>query len=70
MALHGDFTWFKAMGWALHKFKPMGWDLKGVGFTLLIESTWSFAYLLLTREGPKFIAHSMALLSLFAQQTY
>jgi hypothetical protein len=30
MALHGDFTWFKAMGWALHKFKAVGWDLKGV----------------------------------------
>jgi len=29
MALHGDFTWFKAMGWALHKFKAVGWDLKG-----------------------------------------
>jgi hypothetical protein len=70
MALHGDFTWFKAMGWALHKFKAVGWDLKGVGFTPLEESTWSFADLLLTGEGLKFIAQSMALLSLFAQQTY
>jgi hypothetical protein len=60
MALQGNFTWFKAVGW----------DSKGVGFTLLVESTWSFADLLLTGERLKFIAHSMALLSLFAQRTY
>ncbi len=70
MALHGDFTWFKDVEWDLHKFKPMGWDLKGMGFILLVESTWNFADLLLTGEGLKFIAHSMALLSLFAQWTY